>query len=356
MPGLAANSRVEIVGVTDRDPQRAREAASRFAVRETFADLATMIAAVPMDGVIISTPHHTHAELAQQALAAHLNVLVEKPLATTAESAWALVEAERHSRGTIVAGLTYQFAACAPFVQHAVRERIGEVVSINAEFSANTEQLLSSPDDNQAEPGVVHGSTYSNPETGGGQGYTQLSHLLGGMLWATGTQAEQVHAFMNNRSAQVDVVDALSMRLSGGVLAVASSTGTTPQNVPVRHRIRFHGTAGMLEWDMLEGEAWLHESDGRMQYVNNPSNRAPYAASRVASTFAEVIAGTAVNPAPADSAAASIALIEAAYISATTGRATESAAGSGALELIPALRDIKVGPGRDSPGPHLFHL
>ena len=279
-----------------------------------------MIASVPMHGVIIATPHHTHAELASRALAAGISVLVEKPLATTAADAWALVEAERRSRGTLVAGLTYQFATCAPFVRQAVRERIGEVVSVNAEFSSNTETLFSSSGDNSDDPGVAHGSTYSDPATGGGQGYTQLSHLLGGMLWALGDQAVEVHAFMEHRSARVDVVDALSIRLAGGALAVASSTGTTAKNVPVRHRIRFHGTAGMLEWDMLGGEAWLYESDGRMQHIENPSNRASYASREVASTFARVIAGDVPNPAPADAAAASIALIEAAYISAATRR------------------------------------
>lgn len=318
LPGLAADPAIEIVAVADSDPARVRAAASRFGLSSTFGDLDSMMAMVALDGVIIATPHHTHAGLAGRALAEGISALVEKPLATTAADAWALVEAERRSEGMLVAGLTYQFAACAPFVRHAVRERIGDVVSVNAEFSSNTERLFSSPGDNSDDPGVAHGSTYSDPTTGGGQGYTQLSHLLGGMLWALGDQAAEVHAFMDNRSARVDVVDALSIRLVGGALAVASSTGTTARNVPVRHRIRFHGTTGMLEWDMLAAEAWLYEHDGHMQHVDNPSNRAPYASREVASTFAKVISGDVANPAPADAAAASIALIEAAYLSAAS--------------------------------------
>ncbi|MBC7589620.1 MAG: Gfo/Idh/MocA family oxidoreductase [Salinibacterium sp.] len=323
MPALATDPRVELVAVVDTDQARARSAADQFGVASVFRDLDSMVATVPVHGVIIATPHHTHAELASRALEAGISALVEKPLATTSVDAWALVEAERRSAGTLVAGLTYQFAACAPFVREAVQERIGEVVSINAEFSSNTERLFSSPEDNSSDPGVAHGATYSDPSTGGGQGYTQLSHLLGGMLWALGDQATQVHAFMHNRSARVDIVDALSIRLAGGALAVASSTGTTAANVPVRHRIRFHGTAGMLEWDLLGAEAWLYQSDGYARHVENPSNRAPYASREVASTFARVIAGEVPNPAPAGAAAAGVALIEAAYSSAATQQRVE---------------------------------
>ena len=171
-------------------------------------------------------------------------------------------------------------------------------------------------------PDVPHGTTYSDPRTGGGQGYTQLSHLLGAVVWATGQQATEVSAFMDTRGLRVDVVDALAFRLTGGALCVASSTGTTPPGVMPRHRIRFHGTAGMVEWDMLAAEAWIHREGGHITHVANPSDRTAYASTQVALEFTRVIAGLAENPAPSDTTAASISLIEAAYRSAASGERT----------------------------------
>lgn len=322
LPALMACAEADVVAVVDSSSDRREAAARSFGIPETFADTGSMLDAMRMDGVIIATGHDTHASLVQLCLRRGVNVLVEKPMAMTGEDAWRIVEIERSGSARVVAGLTYQFAACAPAVRAAVHHEIGDVVSVNAEFSSTTARLFATLDASEAHldrPEVAHGTTYSDPDTGGGQGYTQLSHLLGGVIWATGDQASQVSAFMDRRGVRVDVVDALAFELSGGALCVASSTGTTPPGVPGRHRIRFHGTAGMVEWDMLAGEAWIHREGGTITHVANPSDRAPYAAARVAVEFARVIAGLADNPAPADTTAASIALIEAAYRAAETG-------------------------------------
>jgi predicted dehydrogenase len=322
LPALSADPAVEVVAVIDPSPDRRDAAMRSFGIPHAFAELIDALDAISVDGVIVATPHHTHARLAELCLLHGVSVLVEKPMATTAEDAWHIVETERASTGQVVAGLTYQFSACAEAVRAAVHGEIGDVVSVNAEFSSTTGNLFATLDEADAHldrPDVAHGTTYSDPDTGGGQGYTQLSHLLGALLWATGEQATDVFAFMDCRDVRVDVVDALAFRLTGGALCVASSTGTTPPGVMGRHRIRFHGTAGMVEWDMLEAEAWIHSEGGHITHLANPVDRAAYAAAQVAVEFARVIAGEAPNPAPSAPAAASIALIEAAYRSAETG-------------------------------------
>ena len=322
LPALTADRDVEVVAVVDPSRARRDAAMQAFGIPHAFADLGPLLDTVAVDGVVIATPHDTHASLVADCLARNVSVLVEKPMSTTAEDAWRIAEQDRSGPAHVVVGLTYQFAACASAVREAVRGRIGELVSVNAEFSSTTVKLFATVDDADAHldrPAVAHGTTYSDPDTGGGQGYTQLSHLLGALLWATGEQATEVFAFMDRRGLRVDVVDALTFRLTGGALCAASSTGTVADGVRPRHRIRFHGTRGMVEWDMLAAEAWIHEEGGRITHVPNPPDRAPYASERVAVEFARVIRGLADNPAPADAAAASISLIEAAYRSAESG-------------------------------------
>src|SRR5262249_14881866 len=72
-----------LVGITDRDPARARDFAARAHGVRAFPDLASMVDAA-IDVVHVLTPPHTHAPVAMEALERGCHVLVEKPLATTA--------------------------------------------------------------------------------------------------------------------------------------------------------------------------------------------------------------------------------------------------------------------------------
>jgi predicted dehydrogenase/nucleoside-diphosphate-sugar epimerase len=71
-----------LVGVTDRDAERAHDFATRARGVSVFPDLASLVAA-GADVVHVLTPPHTHAEVALEAIERDCHVLVEKPLATS---------------------------------------------------------------------------------------------------------------------------------------------------------------------------------------------------------------------------------------------------------------------------------
>lgn len=313
LPGVAQDPRAELVAVVDPDGARAGQAADRFG-GQAFTDITEMIETIRPDGVIIATPHSTHFQLAEIALSAGCNVLVEKPLTTTASDAWTLVALAQEHGVILAGGSTYQYAATATAVRDAVRHGIGELVSVNGEFSSTTAGLFATVDPAQSnldDPGEPHGLTYSDPATGGGQAHTQLSHLLGGLLWASGQQAVEVAALTDNRGLAVDLVDGLVCRLEGGAIAVASSTGTTADGVVPRHRIRFHGTQGMVEWDMLAASAWVHSVGGAITELQNPVHLPAYGQQRVSQVFIESIIDDVPAPATGYAAAAAVALVEA---------------------------------------------
>lgn len=81
---LAAEAR--LVAVVDRVPERAAALAARYG--------AQALGALPseVDAVVVATPAASHAEWAQAALRAGAWVLVEKPLATDLEDAWACAD------------------------------------------------------------------------------------------------------------------------------------------------------------------------------------------------------------------------------------------------------------------------
>jgi len=79
---------VEIVGLCDRDIERAREfkGETDTGTAEVFHDLGDLLS-LGLDAVHVLTPPETHADTAIAALAAGTHVLVEKPMATTAADA-----------------------------------------------------------------------------------------------------------------------------------------------------------------------------------------------------------------------------------------------------------------------------
>lgn len=87
---IAASQRAELAAVYDPDAERARAAAAEYGgmVCASLQELAGRC-----DAAVVASPTTTHAEVACALLEAGLDVLVEKPMAATAEEAQRMIEA-----------------------------------------------------------------------------------------------------------------------------------------------------------------------------------------------------------------------------------------------------------------------
>jgi predicted dehydrogenase len=82
----------DLVAVCDNDPDTATAVGRRRQV-PAFTDHREMLATVRPEVVHISTPHHQHAQLAADCLAAGVHVILEKPVAHTMAEAQRVVDA-----------------------------------------------------------------------------------------------------------------------------------------------------------------------------------------------------------------------------------------------------------------------
>jgi myo-inositol 2-dehydrogenase/D-chiro-inositol 1-dehydrogenase len=105
---LKANPGVRLAGVTDMDPGRVKDAAAFFGCAG-YATAEALFAS-GIDMVFITVPNTKHAVLARAALAAGIDVFVEKPLATSLEDAAAVREAQRRSGKRLFVGYNRRFA------------------------------------------------------------------------------------------------------------------------------------------------------------------------------------------------------------------------------------------------------
>ena len=99
-PFIDATPSLRIAAIVTSDPERAAAARARFPDAEIVPDPGRLRdMADRLDLAVISTPNRTHVPLARAALDAGLHVVVDKPLATTADDARRLIdEARRRDR------------------------------------------------------------------------------------------------------------------------------------------------------------------------------------------------------------------------------------------------------------------
>jgi myo-inositol 2-dehydrogenase / D-chiro-inositol 1-dehydrogenase len=128
---ILALDATEVTAVADPFPASLEHAARVIGQppRGSFVDHRDLLASGLCDVVVVATPNMTHADILTDALAIdELHVLVEKPLCTTVEDCWRVLEAAEGRSGKVWMGLEYRYMpAIARLVDHVRRGEVGRV-------------------------------------------------------------------------------------------------------------------------------------------------------------------------------------------------------------------------------------
>ncbi len=105
---FSACPRTDLVAVCDADRDRLETVCAPYG-EVALADSVEQLLQLDLDAVAIATPVSTHFPLASKCLEAGLNVLIEKPLTGSAETAAALVELAEQQNRLLMVDHTYLF-------------------------------------------------------------------------------------------------------------------------------------------------------------------------------------------------------------------------------------------------------
>jgi predicted dehydrogenase len=100
---------VRVGWIVDPIRERLAAAAARYPAARVSVDYRDALADPAVDAVLIATPVSTHFELAMAALAAGRHVLIEKPMAATADEAARLVDEALRRQLTLMVDHTFVF-------------------------------------------------------------------------------------------------------------------------------------------------------------------------------------------------------------------------------------------------------
>jgi predicted dehydrogenase len=136
MEALRRLGHIRIRALADPEIEKAKRVGAEFSVERVEPEFAAILEDPAIDAVHVCTPNHLHVPVAKAALEAGKHVLCEKPLATSAADAQALVAlaAARGRRAGLCHNLRYY-----PLVQHTrqlcASGELGEILVVQGTYS-----------------------------------------------------------------------------------------------------------------------------------------------------------------------------------------------------------------------------
>jgi UDP-N-acetylglucosamine 3-dehydrogenase len=138
LQALKSISDVEIVAICDTNRANAEQAASDFGVKRTYEDYHEMFSRSKLDFVEVCTPEPLHREPVVAAAEHGIDVLVEKPIATTVEDARAMIVAAKKNHISMMVGHILRwdprYASVKEMIDAGKLGRIGAVYARRTTF------------------------------------------------------------------------------------------------------------------------------------------------------------------------------------------------------------------------------
>jgi predicted dehydrogenase len=298
MPVLAARDDVEMTGVCGSDWRRLEDVTDAFGFRHATDDYRRLLDLEP-DAVVVTSPHHLHAEHATAALECGAHVLCEKPMALEPEAAWRLVALAAARKRELLIPYGWNFKSFIEETKAAMETvGIGEIRFVTCTMASPMRDIflgldqLAVPPASRSDPG-----TWTSPAQGGGYLHGQLTHAAALMLHLTDLEPVVVSGRLSNDASAVDLYTAGTVTFANGAVGTLSGAGTLPNGHPFQLDLRVHGSDGVLLVDVERERAELHRHDGLRHVVPIGEGAGAYTCEVPPSRFIDLIQGDATaNP------------------------------------------------------------
>jgi predicted dehydrogenase len=231
---------MSIAVVSTASPERAQQVRSELPGARVVSDLDALLTVGGLDLIVLATPSGLHAHQARQCVDAGIAVVVDKPLATDATQALAVVEAARAAGVALTVFHNRRFDAEHVTARETVASgRLGEV--FRHEF--RWERWRPTPKDRWREN--------ASPADGGGILLDLHSHMIDAAVDLFGPVAT-VYAEVAARTTAAEDDAFLACRHTSGVV---SHLGATSLSAAPGPRVRILGQGGAFLLNQFEDDS-----------------------------------------------------------------------------------------------------
>jgi predicted dehydrogenase len=339
IPAIGRTAGVELVGGTDLSPERCA-AWERDTGTSAYSSIDELLERTRPDVVVVATPPDAHAASCLRAIEAGCHVFCEKPLVDTAAGADRIIEAARVAGRLVAVNLEFREHP----IFRAVRDGVRSGVHGRLAFCQVWQLLDLAPWDEPARwrAGMANRSLL--------EGGIHLVDLLLSIFAETPTAVWARHSAGFHEQTNADAVQLVTLEFAGGRLGQITMDRLCPaamRYLEVRAecelaslRASFGGRATLrLGLKRAEkpgvafeygpgGLAWVERGLRRTRLARNPRDAGIVGTATLLAGLLRAIEEGGEPPSSAREARDVLAVIEAAYESASTGRRIELATAS----------------------------
>ena len=243
IPGMMLCDNAELMAVMEINMELAEKCRAKWNCKRAYDSEAELLKDPEIDAVYIASPVVLHAKQAMMAADAGKHILIEKPLAMTAEEGQKVLDYCAEKGVRIAAGLMMRFGSYVQVMKQAIAEgKIGRPVSGYSQFTCWYPDM----------PGVWR----QNKKAGGGGAMMDMGvHCIDLMQYVLGTKVKQVAAFHDTLSFHYEVEDSsmVMLRMENGAQCVVQSNFNIPDQA-AKWRLEFFGDQGRLMGENVIGQ------------------------------------------------------------------------------------------------------
>ncbi|MGB8479821.1 MAG: Gfo/Idh/MocA family oxidoreductase [Acidobacteriaceae bacterium] len=326
IPALIAHPLAELVAIQKRDPAGVRKVADDFGIPHACTTIDELLAIEGLDAVVVSSSPNMHYEQAALALRHGKHLLIEKPMTLTTAQASELQQLASEQHLQLLISCPWHYTPHAPIAQRLVRDGyLGKIRMISVLMTNPVSHLIrgtsTQPTHGTSTPYLApEQGTYSDPAVAGaGQIYAQVCHAAAYIAFLTGMRTAEVFARFHNDGALLDIYDTLNLKMEDGSLVSIASTGATSLDRR-DFELRVFGTNGMLFLDLWKGYMEFCGMSGGCDIYPALQDADIYPHEAPAKNLIDSIIDPARNHSPGRLGVAAMEVIEAACVSARSGK------------------------------------
>jgi len=325
IPALLSHPKAQLVAIQKRDAEEAKKVASDFKIPRAVTSVEELLAIEGMRAIVVSSSPNVHYAHAAAALRKGIHVLVEKPMTITAQQAKELVEMAEANKAQLLISCPWHYTQHGQQARRLINSnRLGRIRMISILMTNPVAQLLrgesTRPTHSQQFYLSPRQGTYSDPSiAGGGQIYTQVSHVAAYLTFLTGARPAEVFARFHNDGSLLDIYDTLSVRLENECLVTIASTGATALEQR-DYEVRVFGTEAILFLDLWRGHMRLVGLNGEVTSFPDLEEPEIYPGLAPAQNLIDSVFDPSQNLSPGSLGLAAMEVIEAACQSAVSGQ------------------------------------
>lgn len=227
----------QIVAVADPNQEHRQHLIETFNLEQIaeFNHHLVMLETIPLDAVLICSPHTLHYQQVVDSIQHGCHVLIEKPMACSLEEAEKLIDMAKKENKVLQVSYQRHFEPAFLYIRQAISSgKIGNLTSITASLYQDWKYLTT-------------GTWRQNPSlSGGGMLMDSGSHIVDVLLWTTGLKPLEVESKIEQHQTSVEQDSFTTIRFENNVVAGLNIVG----NAPCWHETYvFCGESGAIFYD-----------------------------------------------------------------------------------------------------------